>query len=162
VDIVGAYNFFLREQGLSAAATWAFGAAICALFYGTLALRRVGRVYAVAALLATVAAWCGALAAAGPGAWLGPLFLILPLALLLSGRLSERTALGRATFGPLPAWLAQALIPAAGSSPSLRATPLGERLAPIVALVLGLGFYSLAAATQPRPPCAACTSPVAA
>lgn len=152
LDIVGAYNFFLREQGLSAAATWAFGAAICALFYGVLALRRVGRVYAVAALLATVAAWCGALAAAdGPGAWLGPLFLILPLALLLSGRLGECTALGRATFGSLPAWLAQALIPIGGIVTVIAGDLVRERLAPVVALLIGVGFYSLAAATQSRP-----------
>jgi hypothetical protein len=152
LDIVGAYNFFLREQGLSLAATWAFGAAVCAVFYGALALRRIGRVYAVAALLAAIASWWGALVAADlPRGWFGPAFLVLPLALLMVGRFCERSALGRATFGALPAWLAQGLIPLGLAATVVVGDIDRERVAPLVALSLGIVIYTLGALTQPQP-----------
>lgn len=152
LDIIGAYNFFLRDQGISGATTWTFGAAICALFYSALALRQIGQVYAVTALIAVVLAWGGAIAAFHiPDPWIGPAFLILPLLLLLAGRVSERTGLGRATFGAFPAWIAQLLIPFGGLFTVATGAFRDERWPPVAALVLVLIFYGLAAATQPRP-----------
>ncbi len=152
LDIIGAYNFFLRDQGISGATTWTFGATICALFYGVLALRQVGRVYAVTALIAVVLAWGGAIAALTiPDPWIGPVFLLLPLILLLAGRVSERTGLGRATFGAFPAWIAQLLIPVGGLFTVATGVFADGRGAPVAALVLVLIFYGLAAATQGRP-----------
>src|SRR4051794_8558928 len=137
LDIVGAYNFFLRGQGISGATTWALGAAICALFYAALALRQIGRVYAVVAIVATVSAWAGALAALDwPWEWITPGFLVLPLALLAVGRLAERTALGRATFGPIPAWAAHLLIPFGVLLLNVSRTASSDRRAPVAALAL--------------------------
>ncbi|HEY8597839.1 MAG TPA: hypothetical protein VIL85_05370 [Thermomicrobiales bacterium] len=152
LDIIGAYNFFLRDQGVSGATTWTFGAAICALFYGALALRQVGRVYAVMALIAVVMAWGGAIVAFNvPEPWIGPAFLLLPLLLLLAGRLSERTGRGRATFGAFPAWMAQLLIPLGGLFTVAAGVFADERQPPVAALALVLVFYGLAAATQGQP-----------
>lgn len=114
LDIVGAYSLILSDRGLSGTVTWALGSVICALFYAALAARGVGRAYAVGAIVATISAWGGTLAAFDvPGIWAAAAFMPLPLALLLLGRLAERTSFGRATFGPLPAWAAQLLIPVA-------------------------------------------------
>ena len=152
LDIIGAYNFFLRDQGVSGATTWTCGAAICALFYGALALRQTGRVYAITALIGVVLAWGGAITALNtPAPWIGPAFLALPLVLLLAGRLSDRTAFGRATFGAFPAWIAQCLIPLGGFATIATGDLTAERRPPIVALTLVLIFYSLAAAIQTRP-----------
>lgn len=149
LDIVGFYSLLLRGQGLSATATLALGAAICALFYGALALGGVGRVYALAATVATVAAWGGALAVAEvSNDWLAPAFLPLPLLLLAGGHLVQRTTLGRAAFGPIPAWAAQSLLPVAGVLLIVAWWSDLDRRGPVAALALILVFYGASAATQ--------------
>lgn len=153
LDIIGAYNFFLRDQGISGATTWTLGAAICAVFYGALALRQIGRVYAVSALIAVVLAWGGVIAALNiSDPWIGPMFLLLPVLLLLAGRASERSKLGRATFGAFPVWIAQLLIPVGGFLTVAMGTLADNRWPPVAALVLVILFYSTAATTQGSAP----------
>lgn len=152
LDIAGGYNLLFRDRGFSGAETWAWGSLICALFYGALALRGLGKPYAAAAILATISAWGGTLAALDvPERWIAAAFAPLPLALLLAGRLTERTAFGRATFGPLLAWAAQLLVLVV---PQLASLGGFERAsAPGIASALGLVvlFYVGAAASQPQP-----------
>ncbi|HEX5503330.1 MAG TPA: hypothetical protein VFW96_11965 [Thermomicrobiales bacterium] len=160
LDIVALYTFVLRGQGLTASAVWAWGSLYCALFYGALAARRLGRAYAVAAVLAAVSAWVGALAALNPPeAWWPPALLALPVALLGAGRLAERAARGRATFGAVPAVVAQGLAPLGVAAQCL--APLGvaatgvyiladgDRAGGAAALGLAVAFYLLAATTRP-------------
>lgn len=152
LDILGGYTLLFRDQGISAATTWAWGSLICALFYGALGLSGLGRPYAAAMLAASISAWCGALAALDvPSAWLAAAFLPLPLLLLLAGRLAERTTFGRAVFGPMIAWAAQILVPL-GCVLLLRPPFEQARAAGMVA-AFGLAalFYLAAALSQPEP-----------
>lgn len=150
LDGVGAYTLLLRGQ-LSGATTLALGATICALFYGTLALSGIGRVYAGAGIAALVVAWGGALVASGlPDEWLGPVALLLPLVLLIGARLAARTVRGRATLREIPAWSAQLLLPVA-ASPLVLALTNAAPLPLVVGLALLVLFYAGAALTQPRP-----------
>ena len=150
LDGVGIYTLLLRGQ-LSGATTLALGAAICALFYGALALSGIGRVYAGAGIAALVVAWGGAIVASGmPDPWFGPAALLLPLLLLIGARLAARTARGRATLRELPAWSAQLLLPLA-ALPLVLALTNAAPLPLVVAFVQIVLFYALAALTQPQP-----------
>lgn len=150
LDIVALDNFVLRGQGLSGAAVWAWGSLYCAVFYGALAARRLGRAYAVAAVLAVVSAWVGALAALNPPeAWWPPALLALPLALLGAGRLAERADAGRAAFGPIPAVAAQCLAPLGIAITGFYILGDGDRGGGAAALGLAVAFYLLAVATRP-------------
>ena len=150
LDGVGAYTLLLRGQ-LSGATTLALGAAICALFYGALALSGIGRVYAGAGIVALVVAWGGAIVASGlPDEWFGPPALLLPLALLIGARLAARTARGRATLRAILAWSAQLLVPLA-AAPLVFTLSNATPLPLVVALALIALFYALAALTQPQP-----------
>jgi hypothetical protein len=150
LDMVAAYSFILHGRGISGAVAWAWGSAICAVFYGALALRGAGRLYAVACAVAIISAWLGLLNTGhGQAGWLPVAFLALPCLLLLAGRLLERTALGRATFGPIPVIAAQLLVPGAAAliaADMLDATP---RWGAVVALGLAALFYCAAAWTAP-------------
>ncbi len=153
LDIVGAYTFFLQDQGISLATTWMIGAAICAIFYGALALLRIGRIYAVAALVATVAAWLGLIGVLNPPEpWIAPIFLVLPLLLLLAGWFGEQTTRGSQTFGAFPMWLANLLVPLGWQGTLPFNDFQHERVAPIVALILAMVFYALAAVRQSTAP----------
>jgi len=150
LDVVALYNFVLHERGLSRPAVWAWGSLYCAAFYGVLALRRLGRAYAVGAVLAAISAWGGLLAALDlPESWLPASALLLPPLLLAAGRLAERRALGRATFGAIPAVAAQALTPLGVLFVGFYLVGGGERAGSATALGLALAFYVAAAATRP-------------
>jgi hypothetical protein len=150
LDGVGAYTLLLRGQ-LSGATTLALGAAICALFYGALALSGVGWVYAGAGIAALTVAWGSAIVASGaPGEWFGPLALLLPPPLLFGARLAARTARGRATLREIPAWSAQILLPFA-AVPLILALSNAAPPPLLVGLALIGLFYVGAALTQPRP-----------
>jgi len=150
LDGVGVYTLLLRGQ-LSGATTLALGAAICALFYGALALSGVGRVYAGAGIAALVVAWGGAIvASAVPDEWIAPLALLLPLMLLIGARLAARTARGWATLREIPAWSAQILLPFA-ALPLVLTLMNAAPLPLVAALALIVLFYAIAALTQPRP-----------
>ncbi len=152
LDIVGGYNVLFRAQGFSPQMIWAWGSLICALFYGALALRGLGRPYAAAMLLATISAWCGLLAVLDvPRPWLAAAFVPLPLLLLAIGRLVERTATLRALLGPLPTWAAQLLIPVAWLLVLLRPFERAEAPGALVALALIALFYVGAALSQSAP-----------
>ena len=152
LDIVGGYNLLLRDQGLSASATWALGSVVCALFYGALAARGTGKPYAAAAIIAAISAWGGTLAAfAVTGGWVAAAFAPLPIVLLLLGRLAERTTFGRATFGPLLAWAGQLLIPVVLILGALNSFASDAALGTAVASALVVLFYACAAVSQPAP-----------
>lgn len=151
LDGIGAYTLFLRDQGLSVAATLALGAALCALFYGALALSGVGWFYTLGGIVALSVAWGGGIAASELAEdWIAPAALLLPLLLLLAARLAARTARGRATLGRLPAWSAQILLPLGAL---LLVIPLTNDAPTPVLLALALigTFYTIAALTQPGP-----------
>ena len=150
LDGVGAYTLLLRGQ-ISGATTLALGAAICALFYGALALSGIGWVYAGAGIAALVVAWGGAIVASGtPDEWFGPAALLLPLLLLIGARVAARTARGRATLREIPARSSQVLLPVA-AVPLVLAFSNAAPLPLVAALALIVLFYALAALTQPRP-----------
>lgn len=151
LDGVGAYTLFLRGQGLSGATTLAFGAAICAIFYGALALSGVGRVYTLGGIAALIVAWGAGIAASDLAAeWIAPAALLLPLLLLLVARLAARTVRGRVTLGQIPAWAAQILVPLGALSLVIPLTNDAPRPA-LLALALIVAFYICAALTQPQP-----------
>lgn len=153
LDLVGLYTLVLRQRGLEWGAVWAWGSLYCALFYGALALRRLGRAYAVAAVVAAVSAWGGLLVTLDLAtAWQPAAFLVLPLLFLVFARLVERTALGRETFGLIPAVGAQLLVPPGIiATGSLLATG-GNRAGLVLALGLALLFYVAAAASRAAGP----------
>lgn len=151
--IVAGYTFVLRERGLSSTAVWAWGSAYCALFYALLTLLRLGRVYAVAAVLGVISAWGGMLATLGlPDSWTPASILLLPTLLLVAGRLVEQTAPGRAGFGPVPAVAAQLLTPLGIAFALLSLLGGEDRAGAAAALGLATLFYGLAGWSQPGAP----------
>lgn len=151
LDIIGLYNFVLADRGLSLAAIWALGSAYCMVFYGALAARRLGLVYAGAAVLSAVSAWGGLIATIDPPeSWVPALALVLPPLLLGAGRLLERDAAGRAAFGPIPAVAAHLLTPL-GMLLVLFAIAMPDRRGVVAALALATLFY-VAAAWSARGP----------
>ena len=148
--IVAGYTFVLRERGLSSTAVWAWGSTYCALFYALLTLLGLGRAYAVAAVLGVISAWGGLLATLElPESWTPVAILLLPTLLLVAGRLIERTALGRASFGPSPAIAAQLLTPPGITVTLLFLLAGEERAGSATALGLATLFYGVAAWSQP-------------
>jgi hypothetical protein len=150
LDLVAAYTFILHDRALSGAVVWAWGSAICAIFYGALALRGAGRLYAIASTGAAISAWCGLLnTGTGSAGWLPVAFLVLPCLCLLAGRLLERTALGRATFGPVPAIAAQLLIPCALPLIAIVMANAAPRGGIVAAFGLAALIYCAATGTTP-------------
>lgn len=150
LDIVALYNFVLRAQGLNRASVWAWGSLYCALFYGALALSRLGRVYAFASTVAIVSAWTGLLARLDVDtAWWPPAFMALPLLLLVAARLGERYERFRQGFGFLPLGAALLLAPPTILAALITILLSDHRTPPAIAAGLALLLYVSTAATQP-------------
>ena len=150
LTIVALHNFVLRERGLSGEAVWAWGSLACLAFYGALALGGLGRFYAAGAVLAAISAWVGAVATFAPPERAVPgLLMALPLALLAAGRLGERTEVGRAAFGAVPAVAAQLLVPLGIPLVAIYLAFGDDRWGGAIALGLAALFYAGAAASRP-------------